>query len=207
MVRPLPHPMNETDVRQKIIDMCIQMNATGLNQGTSGNISAVLDGHMLITPSGIPYEELSVEQIAKMPLDSANDDWLGPCKPSSEWHFHRAILRSNPTYGAVVHTHSMYATILSMSRTAIPACHYMIAAFGGSTVRCSDYATFGTQQLSANILTAMEDRSACLMVETLSKQYYHAKMFGDMVVLPEDEMQTVIEKFKSYGPKDPVKAG
>jgi len=200
------------------------MNATGLNQGTSGNISAVHNNRMLITPSGIPYEDMQPEQIASMPLlqdsDDSSDDFEGPCKPSSEWHFHRAILESNPAFGAVIHTHSNYATVLSISRQTIPACHYMIAAFGGNTVRCADYATFGTTALSENILEAMHDRSACLManhgmvvaganldkamwaaveLEALSRQYYEARLLGGMVVLPNSEMDVVLEKFKSYG--------
>ena len=131
--------------------------------------------------------------------DSNKYEWDGPCKPSSEWHFHRAILQANESLNAVVHTHSTFATVLSIAREEIPACHYMIAAFGGNTVRCADYATFGTPELSENILKAMANRSACLLanhgmiaggdnlekamwaaveLETLSKQYYHAKLFG-----------------------------
>ncbi len=196
------------------------MNDSGLNQGTSGNISAAYNGKMLITPSGVAYEEMEPEQIASMSLVHDIDHYEGPCKPSSEWHFHRAILKSNPAFGAVVHTHSNYATVLSIGRQAIPACHYMIAAFGGNSVRCADYATFGTTELSDNILEAFQDRSACLManhgmvvaganldkamwaaveLEALSRQYYQARMLGNMVILPNAEIDIVLEKFKSYG--------
>jgi len=120
----------ERALRRKIIELCREMNATGLNQGTSGNISARDDDCMLITPSGIPYGTMKPEMIARMPVDDDTGAWEGPCRPSSEWHFHRAILRGNDDFGAVVHTHSTFATVLSMSRTTIPACHYMIAAFG-----------------------------------------------------------------------------
>ncbi len=212
--------MTENDVRQKIIDLCLQMNATGLNQGTSGNISARFDNAMLITPSGIPYEKLLPEDIARLSLDDDGGEWEGPCKPSSEWDFHKSILRAKPELNGIIHTHSMFATIVSIARENIPACHYMIAAFGGNSVVCADYATFGTPELSANILVAMEDRSACLLanhgmiaggkdldnamwaaveLETLAKQYYHAKLAGGMVVLPDDEMARVVEKFKNYG--------
>ena len=212
--------MTENDVRRKIIDLCLQMNATGLNQGTSGNISARYDGAMLITPSGVPYENLLPEDIAKMPLDTEGGEWEGPCKPSSEWHFHKSILRAKPELNSVIHTHSMFATIVSIAREDIPACHYMIAAFGGNSVVCADYATFGTPELSANILDAMHERTACLLanhgmiaagkdldiamwaaveLETLAKQYYHARLSGRMIVLPDDEMALVVEKFKSYG--------
>ena len=212
--------MNELDIRKKIIALCKEMNSSGLNQGTSGNISAAYHGKMLISPSGIAYDDLEPDMIASMSLVHEGDHYEGPCKPSSEWHFHRAILKSNPAYEAVIHTHSNYATVLSIGRQTIPACHYMIAAFGGNTVRCADYATFGTTELSDNILVAMQDRSACLManhgmvvagsnldkamwaaveLEALSRQYYQARMLGSMVLLPNDEIDIVLEKFKSYG--------
>ena len=210
----------ETALRAKIVALCRQMNATGLNQGTSGNISARHGDWMLITPSGIPYETMEPDMIARMPVDADTGAWEGPCRPSSEWHFHRAILRSNDDFGAVVHTHSTFATVLSMSRTTIPACHYIIAAFGGSDVRCADYATYGTAELSGNIIRAMQGRSACLMenhgmvaaganldeamwaaveLETLSRQYYHAAMAGKPNILPDEEIAVVREKFKDYG--------
>lgn len=215
--------MTELALRKHIIELCLQMNATGLNQGTSGNISAVYEDQMLITPSGIAYDHLKPKQIARMPIDADTPDFHGPCKPSSEWHFHRAILNSNSDFGAVIHTHSMFATTVSISRTDIPACHYMIAAFGGSTVRCADYATFGTSELSENIVKAMKDRSACLManhgmvvagtdldkamwaaveLETLSSQYFHANLAGNMALLPDEEIEIVLEKFKGYGLQD-----
>ena len=210
----------EVALRAKIIALCREMNATGLNQGTSGNISARHGDSMLITPSGIPYETMEPDMIARMAVEDDTGAWEGPCRPSSEWHFHRAILRSNDAFGAVVHTHSTFATVLSMSRTTIPACHYIIAAFGGSDVRCADYATYGTAELSGNIIRAMRDRSACLMenhgmvaagasldeamwaaveLETLSRQYYHAAMAGKPNILPDEEIAVVREKFKDYG--------
>jgi len=212
--------VKEIKIRKKIIALCKQMNATGLNQGTSGNISAAYNGRMLITPSGIPYEDMQPEQIASISLVHDDDHYDGPCKPSSEWLFHRAILKSNPAHGAVIHTHSNYATVLSIGHQTIPACHYMIAAFGGNSVRCAKYATFGTNELSDNILVAMKERSACLManhgmvvaganldkamwaaveLEALSQQYYQARLLGGMVILPNAEIDIVLEKFKSYG--------
>ena len=219
--------MNGMQKRKKIIQLCLQMNSTGLNQGTSGNISAVHKKKMLITPSGVPYEKLEPAQIARMRLDTDAFEWDGPLKPSSEWHFHRAILNSNPDFGAVVHTHSTFATILSIAHKPIPACHYMVAAFGGNSVRCADYATFGTPELSENILKAMEGRSACLLanhgmvtagknlekamwaaveLETIAKQYYFASMQGGMHLLPNTEMDVVLSKFQSYGVQDKTTA-
>lgn len=215
--------MTESQKRKKIIELCLLMNSSGLNQGTSGNISARHKGSMLITPSGIPYEKLVPKDIAKLSLDNEDIDWDGPYKPSSEWHFHKAILQDKPDLDAVVHTHSTFATVVSIARDNIPACHYMIAAFGGNSVRCADYETFGTPELSASITKAMVDRSACLLanhgmiaagkdldnamwaaveLETLAKQYYYSKLAGDMKLLPDDEMAVVAEKFKSYGQKD-----
>ena len=212
-------------LREKIIEQCLWMNSSGLNQGTSGNISVRYKKSMLITPSGVPYDKLEPHHIAKMSLKHNRYEWEGPYKPSSEWHFHRAILQSKKDYGSVVHTHSTYATVLSMSGGKIPACHYMIAAFGGSTVRCAKYATFGTPALSKNILKAMKNRSACLLanhgmvvagsnldkamwsaveLETLSKQYYLASCLGSVNILSDTEIDTVLAKFTDYGPKDKV---
>lgn len=198
------------------------MNSTGLNQGTSGNISVRHKDYMIITPSGIPYEDLSPGDLCRMSLQHNRYEWKGPYKPSSEWHFHRAVLQSNKDFGAVIHTHSTYATVLSIGRETIPPCHYMIAAFGGNTIRCADYATFGTDELTRNILVAMQDRSACLManhgmltaganldkamwaaveLETLSKQYHLAKLGGNITLLTDSEMDEVHEGFKNYGAK------
>lgn len=214
--------MSELDIRKEIIEMCLQMNSTGLNQGTSGNISARYEDQMLITPSGIPYDNLVPEDIASVKLDSEALEWSGPYNPSSEWRFHKSVLNSKPQMNAVVHTHSTFATIVSIAREAIPACHYMIAAFGGNTVPCADYKTFGSGELSDTINEALKDRTACLManhgmivsgtdlsnamwaaieLETLAKQYYYAKLAGNMTILSEQEMDEVLEKFKSYGQK------
>lgn len=212
--------MQEASIRRQIVDLCLKMNASGLNQGTSGNISAICNGKMLITPSGVPYEDLHPEQLASCDLDETQPVWTGDLKPSIEWHFHQAILRSNRKYHAVVHTHSTFATVLSMSGQAIPACHYMVAVFGGNNVPCAAYQTFGTPELSQSILTAMQGRSACLManhgmvvagcslekamwgaveLETLARQYYHAQLLGNTVILSDEEMNAVIEKFTHYG--------
>src|SRR5690606_26268906 len=154
---------DETALRQAIIDQCRWMNATGLNQGTSGNISVRYGDEMLITPSGIPYDGMTPEMIAAMPLGRTDGTYRGPLKPSSEWRIHRDILSARPEAGAVVHTHSTYATALAITRRGIPPCHYMVAAFGGEDVRCSDYARFGTQELSDAAIAALEGRNGCLL--------------------------------------------
>ena len=196
------------------------MNANGLNQGTSGNISARSGSNMLVTPSAVPYERMTPEMIVRMPLQGDYGAWEGPLKPSTEWRFHLDILKARPDLGAVVHTHSTFATILSILRREIPACHYMIAAFGGPNVRCADYATYGTAELSRNALAALEGRHGCLLanhgmiaagpnldkamwlaveLETLAKQYFHALQIGEPVVLDDEEIARVADGFRSYG--------
>ncbi len=213
---------SEQALRGDIVAKCRWMNVSGLNQGTSGNISARCGDRMLITPSGIAYDEMEGDHLAVMLLDGEPGEWAGPFAPSSEWRIHLDILKARPDVGAVVHTHSTHATTLSMCRREIPACHYMIAAAGGPTVRCADYATFGTEELSANALAALEGRHCCLLanhgmiatgpnlsramwlaveLETLAKQYYLSLAIGGPVVLPDDEIARVKERFKSYGPR------
>jgi L-fuculose-phosphate aldolase len=212
--------MSELDIRRSIIDHCRQMNETGLNQGTSGNISVRHGDRMLITPSSIPYGEMEPDMIASLPLDKTDGAWEGPKKPSVEWWFHHGIMRARPEVNSVVHTHSTYATILAIAHKPIPACHYMIAAFGGNDVRVCDYARYGTPELAANVLKALEGRSACLManhgmvvsgsslpkamwaaveLETIAKQYYHALLIGGPVILPDDEIEGVARSFGTYG--------
>jgi len=213
----------ELELRKAIIAKCRWMNAEGLNQGTSGNISARYKDRMLITPSATPYDDMEPEMIASMPLEGEYGSFEGPLKPSTEWRFHLDIMRARPDAGAIVHTHATYSTILSIANKGIPACHYMIAAFGGSTVRCASYATYGTKELSENALAALKDRNGCLLanhgmiavgsgldkamwlaheLECLAKQYYHSLLIGGPVVLPDDEIERVKVSFKSYGLQD-----
>lgn len=212
--------MTENYVRQSIIDHCRKMNALGINQGTSGNISARYEDRMLITPSAAPYDEMTPDMIASLPLEGEYGVWDGPRKPSTEWRFHLDIMRSRPEVHAVIHTHAIYSTILAIAHKPIPACHYMIAAFGGDDVKVCDYARYGTKELSDNILKAMEGRSACLManhgmlatgaslekamwgaveLETIAKQYYHALLIGGPIVLSTTEIDGVRKGFASYG--------
>ena len=209
-------------IRQSIIDQCLAMNALGLNQGTSGNISVRRDAAMLITPSGVPYATMAPEMIARMPLDAGPEKAEGPKMPSSEWRFHRDILAARPDVGAIVHVHAPYATALAMTRRGIPASHYMVAVFGGEDVRCADYATFGTQALSDAALRALEGRSACLLanhgliacgptleramglaveLEALSRQHHLALQIGGPALLTPRQMAEVHEMIASlrYG--------
>ena len=219
--------MNELEIRQSIVTHCRTMNATGLNQGTSGNISVRFGDHMLITPTSIPYDEMTPDMIAAIPILGGDGSWTGPKKPSVEWRFHLDILRARPELNSVVHTHATYSTILAIARKPIPACHYMIAAFGGNNVRVCDYARYGTKALSNHVLKAMEGRTACLManhgmvaagdtlekamwraveLETIARQYYHTLLIGGPVLLPDDEILGVVEAFGGYGHQSSGKA-
>ena len=210
----------EAELREAVIGTCRAMNARGLNQGTSGNVSVRNAQGFLLTPSGVPYDDMTPDQIVQMDLDAGyRGDWL----PSSEWRMHSDIYRVRPDAGAVVHTHSIHATALSCLRQDIPAFHYMIAVAGGATLRCADYATFGTQALSDAMLQALDGREACLLanhgmicfgptldkalwlageVEALCHQYVVARQAGDPVVLDDAEMVEIQRRFASYGSQD-----
>lgn len=215
----------ERTLRRSLIEAALRMNAIGLNQGTSGNLSARYKRTMLITPTGIPYDQLDPEDIVAMPLEGEYGAYAGKLAPSSEWRFHLDIMLARPEVGAVVHAHSPYATTLAVCRKEIPACHYMIAAFGGPSIRCAPYATYGTKELSEHVLAALKDRTGCLLanhgmiatgpslakamwlaveLETIAKQYYLALAIGGPVLLPEAEVANVQERFKGYEmrPKD-----
>jgi L-fuculose-phosphate aldolase len=211
---------DEKVLRQHIVDACLWMNAVGINQGTSGNVSARHGERMLITPTGVPYDVMTPDDIASMPLDGDYGSYEGDMKPSSEWRFHLDIMKSRPDIGAVIHTHSIYCTVLACARKSIPAVHYMIAAAGGPTVRCAEYATFGTKELSQNALCALHDRNCCLLanhgmiatgadlgkaqwlaleLETLARQYYLTLSIGGPVLLSDEEIARNMELFKGYG--------
>ena len=207
-------------LRKEIVYTCLKMNQMGINQGTSGNVSVRWKEGMLISPSGLPYEETLPEDIIY--IEFAHNRAEGPHKPSSEWGFHRHILVKREDINAVVHTHSPYATAMAIHRIDIPAHHYMIAAAGGSKIQCAEYATFGTLELAQNALKALGSRFGCLLahhgviaigidlaktlwlaneIEILAKQYFIASQYGKPAILPDEEMDRVIEGFKSYGPK------
>lgn len=211
--------MDEQTLRRQIIATAVLMNESGLNQGTSGNISARYQDGYLITPSALPYDETAPTDIVYMDFGGKHK---GEREPSSEWRFHHDIFAARPEVNAIVHTHSNFATSLACLKMEIPAFHYMIAVAGGKNIRCADYATFGTQQLSDNALKALQDRKACLLanhgmivvgkslkstyalaieVETLAAQYWRALQIGKPNLLSDTEMDGVLEKFKTYGQK------
>ena len=215
--------MTELQLRKQIIATALRMNALGINRGKSGNVSARWKQGFLVTPSGLAYEETRPSDIVH--VDAAGRP-SGRREPSSEWRFHHDIYHGRPEAMAVVHTHSSFATTLACLRMDIPAFHYMIAVAGGNTIRCAPYATFGTQQLSDGALAALEGRKACLLanhgaisigadldaalalaveVEGLCEQYWRALQVGKPVILPDEEMAFVIDKFRTYGRAAPAK--
>jgi L-fuculose-phosphate aldolase len=207
-------------LRKALIATACATNSLGLNQGTAGNVSARTPEGFLITPSGLPFDQLVPEHVVEMDLEGqvASDQ----IEPSSEWRFHRDILVNRPEVGAVLHAHSPYATALACTHREIPAFHYMVAVAGGKTIPCAPYAAFGTQALSDNVLTALENRHACLLanhgmvavgpsleealrlakeVEELARQYHLSLQIGGPVILSDEAMTIVLEKFKTYGRK------
>jgi L-fuculose-phosphate aldolase len=214
----MPRP-DDYYIRADIVETCREMNLRGLNQGTSGNLSHRVDDGLLITPTSLPYEQMTPEDIVAMSFDGS---YVGRHRPSSEWRFHRDILKTRADVNVVLHTHSTYSTTLAVHQRGIPAFHYMVAAAGGTEIRCAPYACFGTQELSDHVISALQERTACLLghhglivladtfakalwraveVETLAKMYVHALAIGEPPRLSEQQMAQVIEQMQrmSYG--------
>ena len=215
--------MDEARLRREVVEHARRMNALGINQGTSGNISVRCGGTMLITPSATPYDEMQPHDISAMPIALADGAWSGPRKPSSEWRLHLGILRGRPEANAVVHTHATYCTTLAILRRGIPPVHYMMAAFGGVDIRCAPYATFGSAELATHALTALTGRNACLLanhgmivigptlaramwlaveLETLARQYCLSLQLGEPALLTEAEIADAARSFTDYGLHD-----
>ncbi len=201
---------------QDIIDTGEALATSGLGVGTSGNISVRIGSGFLITPSAVPYGELTPERIVLM--SGGPESAPAEEKPSSEWRFHRAIYQARAGINAIVHTHPPYATALACNHKGIPSFHYMVAVAGGRDIPCAPYATFGTQLLSDHVVTALSERNACLLanhgmialgadlgaayalteyVEDLAQQYHLALQLGDVKLLDECEMAEVLERFAS----------
>lgn len=202
-------PAKEEQLRLELVTVARRMNACGINQGTSGNLSVRWGDGLLITPSSLPYELMQPEDVV---LLQGGGRWQGRRRPSSEWRLHADVLAQRPDIQAVVHCHSVHATALACHGLAIPSFHYMVVMAGGSSIRCAPYATFGTQTLSDLALAALVDRRACLLaqhgqvalgagldqalrlaieVETLARMYLQARLIGDPPLLDDREMERV----------------
>ena len=207
----------EAGLRKSLVETCRAMDRLGLTRGTSGNVSVRSGRGLLISPTGIPYDGLTAEQIVWMDMEGA---WQGDVLPSSEWRFHRDILRHRPELTAVVHTHSTHATAMAVLGLDLPAIHYSIADAGGADIRCAPYALFGTQALSDAVMEALEGRRACLLahhgaiachrslegalglavtVEELARLYLLCRTIGVPPVLGPSEMLEVLAKYETYG--------
>lgn len=208
---------DEAWLRQEIIDTACAISADGLSPGTSGNVSARWRNGMLITPTGMPYAGLIPEDIVFVDESGTSE---GLRKPSSEWRFHLAAYDARKDAGAIVHTHSRYATALSCNRMPIPSFHYMVAVAGGTDIPLAGYATFGSTELAEEIARALKNRKACLManhgqiasgsdlgsalalareVEALAAQYVAAAQVGAPHILSDEDMADVLRKFERYG--------
>jgi L-fuculose-phosphate aldolase len=214
--------MKNLDQRNQIIEYSLKLNSTNLSPLRSGNISlrGIEDDKegYLITPSGKKYETLKPEDIVFMGLNEEEENDASN-KPSSEWRFHRDIYTNKKEAQAIVHAHSPHATAVSSHGKPIPPFHYMIALAGGDDIKCAEYATFGTEELSNNVIKALENRSACLMsnhgqvafgknledafelaqeIENICHQYIIALRLGEPKILSFEEMKKVLDKAKNY---------
>ena len=212
--------VKDKELRVAIVAQFAAMERSGLNVGTAGNISVRCGDAMLITPSGVPVELMRPELIAAMPLNGEYGAWTGPLKPSSEWRFHLDIMRARPDVGAIAHFHSTFCCTLAMLHRPIQAAHYMIALFGGSVVKCTKYAPFGTKELADFAVEVLGGRNAVLLgnhgalttganlaaamsrareLENLARMYYYAIAAGKPAILSDEEAMHTVERFKSYG--------
>lgn len=209
---------NDHDSRRQVVATMQALVAKGLTSGTSGNVSALTKGAMLITPTGITPDKLLPEHIVHMSLDGIVDD--DQLTPSSEWRMHADIYRNKPGAYSVVHCHSNYATMLACAHRSIPSQHYMIAATGGYEIPLADYATFGSQQLSDANLKALTHSSVCLLanhgqltigadldnalklaelVEEQAFWYWGTLSIGGPKLLSSKQMSEALRAFDDYG--------
>jgi len=208
-------------LKTAVIKYSKKLNITNLSALRSGNISVRAkekgrDG-FYITPSGMKYSTLKIKDIVFVSLKGIFDKKKG--KPSSEWRFHQDIYVNKKDAKAIVHAHSTCATAVSSHQKNIPAFHYMVAVAGGEDLKCTKYATFGTKELSKNIIKALKNRTACLIanhgqvafgnnleqtfelaqeIENICHQYINALRVGIPKILSKKEMKVVLEKFKNY---------
>ncbi|MFZ9167345.1 class II aldolase/adducin family protein [Vulcanococcus sp.] len=222
---------DQQDLREQLVACARRMQASGINQGTSGNLSVRIPGGMLITPSSLPYEQMQPGDVVALDLTGQPLQPAEPGRPqrrpSSEWRLHADVLASRPEVQAVLHCHSIHATALACHGRDIPPFHYMTAVAGGHDIRCAPYATFGTQELSDGVVHALEGRLACLMaqhgqvavgptldralalaveVETLARIYLQALALGEPPLLSAQQMEQVRHQFRTvlYGVATPA---
>ncbi|MFM2423199.1 MAG: hypothetical protein RL291_1729 [Pseudomonadota bacterium] len=215
---------DEARVRASVVAAAQEMSQRGLSPGRTGNVSARWGTGMIITPSGVPYGELTPQSLVIVDGDGTVP--AGQLKPSSEWAFHLAAYGARPDRHAMVHTHSMHATVLACAHLPIPAFHYMVAAAGVAEIPCVPYATFGTEALARHVAAGLAKADACLLanhgvvaigetvqsalelafsVENLAEQYVKLLSIAKPKILSETEMAVVLERFTRYGQKAQAK--
>ena len=214
------------DKKQEVIEYAKKLNTENLSPLRSGNISIrgvneEIDG-FFITPSGIKYDDLTTDSIVFLELNENNNIKKISDKvinPSSEWRFHQDIYIEKRDAHAIVHAHSANAAAVSAHGKNIPAFHYMVALAGGNNIKCAEYATFGTKELSQNIIKALDGRKACLMsnhgqvafgkslseafelaeeIENICHQYINTIKLGQPKILSDEEMKKILDKTKDY---------
>ena len=215
-----------SNLKLEVIKYAKKLNDTNLSPLRSGNVSVRTDlsgkEGFFITPSGVKYNDLQEDKIVFLEMDEKKNEQKiidHGLNPSSEWKFHQDIYINKPDAIAIVHAHSPYATAVSAHGKNIPAFHYMVALAGGNDIKCADYATFGTKQLSINIIQALNDRKGCLMsnhgqvvfgknldqafelaeeIENICHQYINTIKLGNPKILSFEEMNKILEKTKNY---------
>lgn len=205
--------------RKLIVEFGKKLVTSGLTKGTGGNLSIYNreEKFMAITPSGIDYFEIRPEDVVVLTIEGKQVD--GDKKPSSEVELHRIFYERRTDIDAMIHTHTIYATTLACLNWSLPPVHYMVAV-AGKDVRCAPYATFGTRELAENAFQFMKDRKAVLLanhglltggsslqeafniteqIEYCAELYYRTKCIGEPVIISDEEMELMKEKFKTYG--------
>jgi L-fuculose-phosphate aldolase len=204
------------DAWRDVVDTARRTAREGLVVGTSGNVSARVGDLVVVTPSGVRYEDLGPDDLLAVGLDGTPR--VGTLRPSSELPLHLAVYRATDA-AAIVHTHAPYSTAVSTLVDEVPTIHYMCAALGGP-VRVAGYATYGTQELATATLAALHDRTGCLMrnhgtlvyadtlarafdntaqLEWMCRVWLAAASAGTPSLLPPDEVERVRRKFRGYG--------
>ena len=205
--------------REQVIEYSLKLLSEGLTNGTAGNVSILNreEGLVAISPTGVNYSELTPEMISIVDLEGKLIEGL---KPSSELEMHMILYRNREDVNAVIHTHPVYTTVLACLRQDLPAIDYMIAVTGATKVRCAEYASYGTKELAENAYKAMGSSLAVILanhglttagkdianafnitvqVEYISNLYIKARNIGEPIILPDNEMNSMLERFKTYG--------
>ena len=205
--------------REQVIEYSLKLLSEGLTNGTAGNVSIFNreEGLVAISPTGVNYSELTPEMISIVDLEGKLIEGL---KPSSELEMHMILYRNREDVNAVIHTHPVYTTVLACLRQDLPAIDYMIAVTGATKVKCAEYASYGTKELAENAYKAMGSSLAVILanhglttagkdianalnitvqVEYISNLYIKAKNIGEPIVLPANEMNSMLERFQTYG--------